>query len=110
MVRKDFQKLARQRLQDANVLLRAGCSSGAYYLTGYAVECALKACIAKKTLRCEFPDKELAGKCHTHELTELLATAGLKLQYDKDIKIDPRLEANWAMAKDWKVTTRYSLA
>jgi HEPN domain-containing protein len=33
------------------VLLEAGLYAGAYYLAGYAVECALKACIAKKTAR-----------------------------------------------------------
>jgi len=38
-------------------LLRLGLFDGAYYLAGYAVECALKACIAKGTQRFEFPDK-----------------------------------------------------
>jgi HEPN domain-containing protein len=49
--------MAMVRLKEANVLLRLGLSDGAYYLAGYAVECALKACIAKGTRRYEFPDK-----------------------------------------------------
>jgi len=37
--------------------MQAGFFDGAYYLAGYAVECAIKACIAKGTRRYEFPDK-----------------------------------------------------
>jgi HEPN domain len=56
--RKDFQELAKVRLKEANALFRLGLYDGAYYLAGYAVECALKACIAKGTRRYEFPDKK----------------------------------------------------
>jgi HEPN domain-containing protein len=41
--RRDFQELALVRLNEAKVLLDAGHFDGAYYLAGYAVECALKA-------------------------------------------------------------------
>jgi len=47
-------------------------TDGAYYLAGYAVECALKACIAKKTQRHEFPDKRRVDASHTHNLIQLL--------------------------------------
>ena len=47
--RRDLRELALLRLKEAQVLLANGCWSGAYYLAGYAVECALKACIAKGT-------------------------------------------------------------
>jgi HEPN domain-containing protein len=49
MNRTDFQELAEERLEDARPLLDAGRFSGAYYLAGYAVECALQACIARLT-------------------------------------------------------------
>jgi HEPN domain-containing protein len=49
MNRADFQQLAELRLQDAEALLQAGRYEAAYYLAGYAIECALKACIAKRT-------------------------------------------------------------
>jgi hypothetical protein len=45
--RRDFKSLADLRIEDARLLLRSGRQQGAYYLCGYAVECALKACIAK---------------------------------------------------------------
>jgi HEPN domain-containing protein len=56
MNRGDFQELSIIRLQDAKILLDNKCYDGAYYLSGYVVECALKACIAKKTREHDFPN------------------------------------------------------
>ena len=50
---------------------------GAYYLVGYAVECGLKACIAKLTKAEEFYDKNLARKIFQHNLAELANYARL---------------------------------
>ena len=55
MDRRDLQALSRIRINEAKGLLSLGLHDGAYYLAGYAVECALKACIAKETKRHEFP-------------------------------------------------------
>ena len=49
LTRSDFQQLADVRAAEAAALLAAGRWDGAYYLAGYAVECALKACVAKLT-------------------------------------------------------------
>lgn len=57
MDRKGLQELSNVRLKEAKALLKVGMADGAYYLAGYAVECALKACIAKETRRYDFPDK-----------------------------------------------------
>jgi HEPN domain-containing protein len=65
--RQDFQRLAGMRLRDARVLMRNGNLEAAYYLTGLAVECALKACIAKNTKRYDFPPNQTALKeIYTH--------------------------------------------
>jgi hypothetical protein len=53
--RRDFQVLAEMRAQEAGVLAKNGNEEGAYYLGGIAIECALKACIAKRTKRHDFP-------------------------------------------------------
>ena len=58
MRRKDLQKLALIRLRESEVLLRNKCYHGSYYLSGYVIECALKACIAIKIKRYEIPDKQ----------------------------------------------------
>lgn len=55
MVRRDFQDLATVRIREAESLLAAGLFDGAYYLAGLAVECALKACIAKATQQYDSP-------------------------------------------------------
>ena len=52
MNRRDLQQLADDRVLDAEALLNAGRWAAAYYLSGYAVECALKARIARQTMKC----------------------------------------------------------
>jgi len=70
MNRSDFKKLAKVRLKDAQALLEKGCYSGAYYLAGYAVECGLKACIAKQTREFDFPpDRKVIDAVYIHDLT-----------------------------------------
>ena len=108
MNRTDLQELARQRLRDARVLLRHGRYAGAYYLAGYAVECALKACIAKQTRRHDFPDKNAVTKTHTHDLSELVRLAGLKSTLDKKAASDKAFELNWGLVKDWEASDRYN--
>src|ERR1700728_881454 len=94
--RKDFQRLAELRAKEAATLSKTGNQQGAYYLAGFAVECALKACIAKKTRRHEFPaDKEYAGKVYTHNLDQLLKLAHLDAQLDSDMEGQPKLADNW---------------
>jgi HEPN domain-containing protein len=56
--RKGLQDLSKLRLNEAEALLRSNHPDGAYYLAGYAVECALKACISKRTQRYDFPDRQ----------------------------------------------------
>jgi HEPN domain-containing protein len=106
--RADFQRLANERLADAKALLAAKRWTAAYYLAGYAVECGLKACIAKRTKPEEFPDRVFAEKCWTHHLPQLLGLAGLKPVLDADIAADPILLGNWETTKDWTEASRYS--
>src|ERR1035438_10042229 len=70
MDRKDLQELSKVRLKESAALLKAGLFDGAYYLAGYAVECALKACIAKETRRFEFPDKKRVDSSYSHRSEE----------------------------------------
>ena len=70
MNRKDFHQLAELRLKEARALLAAEFPDGAYYLAGYAVECGLKACIAKRTREHDYPDKKLVNKSYTHDVED----------------------------------------
>jgi hypothetical protein len=107
MNRSDFQQLATARPRDAEVLLNNGCYDGAYYLLGYAVECALKACIAKLTKQYDFPDKDIVNRSYTHKLDVLLNVSGLLPEFDKESKANPSFAINWAIIKDWNESTRY---
>ncbi len=106
--RRDFQRLAEIRAKEAATLAKTGNQQGAYYLAGFAVECALKACIAKKTRRHDFPaDKDYAGKVYTHNLDQLLKLAHLEAQLYEDIETRPQLGANWNIVRDWRIDCRY---
>jgi hypothetical protein len=107
MHRSEFQTIAKLRVSEAQVLLDAGCFPGAYYLIGYAMECALKSCVARQIRRCEFPDKKLAIEAHTHDLEKLVRVAGLVQQFEADRRANPALELNWAITKDWSEIARY---
>lgn len=78
MNRVDLQKLAIVRIREAKILFDSGEHSGAYYLAGYAVECALKACFAKGVQRYDFPEKDKVSKIFTHRLREIAKLAGLE--------------------------------
>ncbi len=109
MNRVGFQEISKIRRREASILLNAGHYQGAYYLVGYAVECALKACVAKQTKRHDFPDKKFAEEVYTHDLEKLVKKAGLAPDFDRDKNSDPLLAVNWAVVKDWKETARYDL-
>jgi HEPN domain-containing protein len=106
--RTDLQQLAEERVRNAKVLLAAKQWSAAYYVAGYAVECGLKACIAKGVKAEEFPDRAFADKCWAHDLKQLVVVAGLKEQFALDKAADTDLAANWECVKDWTEARRYA--
>ena len=105
--RKDLQFLARTRLVEARTLLKAGLPDGAYYLAGYAVECALKACIARATRRYEFPDKKSVDAGHTHNLRELIKVANLELARLEEARKYPDFRNRWDLVQKWSEQSRY---
>lgn len=107
MNRNEFQELSRLRRKEAWSLLRARLYPGAYYLTGYAVEAALKASIAKRTRRHDFPDQNLAKSAWVHKLQGLVKVAELWPELEKEMNANPSLQLNWAEVKDWSVESRY---
>lgn len=100
MNRKDLQSLARIRLAEAKTLLAAGHPDGAYYLAGYAIECAFKACIAKETQRHDFPDKKRVDASYTHSLKDLIKAARLESAYSEEVKRDSLFGDNWEVVRE----------
>ena len=105
--RRRLRELVQTKLSDVNVLIKGKRYDGAYYVCGYVVECALKACIAKQTKRGDFPDKNTVDASYTHNLTRLVGIAGLQSKLDEDAAADKTFEQNWAIVKDWSENSRY---
>jgi HEPN domain-containing protein len=106
MNRKVFQQLAALRLREAKLLLSASAPDGAYYLAGYAVECALKACIAKFTQQHDFPDKARANRSHTHNLKDLIGVAGLEDAHFEAMR-QYEFSRRWDIVAQWNEGSRY---
>ena len=109
MNRTDLQKLSNARIREAQILFAAEEYSGAYYLAGYAVECALKACIAKTVQRHDFPDKTLAQDSYVHDLNKLVRLADPDSALASALRLNPRLGSSWNVAKSWTEQSRYSI-
>lgn len=113
MDRKGLESLAQERLGDAEALLGLGRWSAAYYLCGYAVECALKSCVLKylgesdKVFGDETYLKRLAG-CWTHDLAKLVNLAGLDAEFGVARGANPALKTFWEKTIEWNETSRYS--
>jgi HEPN domain-containing protein len=107
--RTDFQVLAEKRLTDSRVLFENGCFDGSYYLAGYVVECALKACIAKHTKEYDFPrERKFVESVYSHDLKGLLIPAGLAALFDRLDTTDKPLAVKWNVVKDWTEQSRYA--
>jgi HEPN domain-containing protein len=106
MNRSDFQRLAKVRLREAKLLLVANAPDGAYYLAGYAVEFALKACIAKSVQQHDFPDKVRANRSHTHNVRELIGVAGLKDAFEEAVR-QYEFSRRWDIMIQWNEESRY---
>ena len=109
MNRSDLQKLSRLRVAEARALFRAGQFSGAYYLAGYAVECALKACIARQTQKYDFPDKNRAIESYVHSPARLLKAADLERDLQSEVAMDVLLRASWDFVVNWTEASRYRI-
>lgn len=107
MNRQDLQQLAEDRILDAQALLDAGRWSAAYYLAGYAVECALKACVAKMTREYDFPDIQRARSSYTHSLGNLVVVAKLNKEHQVQLARSAVFRDNWLNVKDWNEQSRY---
>ena len=109
MNRAELQQLAEDRLLDAQALLAAGRWSGAYYLAGYAVECALKSCVLAYIIKTGviFDDKKYAEKCWTHDIEALVKLADLEAARGVAIAANGLLSSNWSVVGDWWEGARY---
>jgi hypothetical protein len=98
---RDLRKLAKGRLEDAEVLRRGNRYDGTVYLCGYAVELALKARICKTLKWSEFPDDNTKYRSlRTHDLEVLLHLSGIEAEV-------AQLKAEWSIVMQWNAVLRY---
>lgn len=109
MNRAELKQLAADRIEDARVLLEGNRWTASYYLVGYAVETALKACILRfvEETGVIFKDKKFAEKCWTHRFDELVKQANLQPTLDRDVEANPGLGGFWGVARAWSEVSRY---
>lgn len=102
-----FQELSEKRLREAQALLGLAEYDGAYYLAGYAAECALKAVITKSLPAATLPPLKLIKDVYVHKLDDLLKLSGLKGRLEADDKVFPGLMASWTVVSAWSEEKRY---
>jgi hypothetical protein len=108
--RDKLREISEHRIQEAEALLREKMWTGAYYLVGLAVECALKSCLAGSVKEYDFPDKDFVNQIYVHNLKKLFElNVVLWAQLQSDMKADSRLGVNWSTIKDWDDGKRYDL-
>jgi HEPN domain-containing protein len=105
--RGEYRRLAAVRLLDAQALLRARRYDGAYYLAGYVVECALKACIARQFRAGNIPARGSVDRLYIHDLRRLLDLADLKRAWDREAQADAQFAARWQTVQAWTESSRY---
>ena len=109
ITKKDLETLSETRLDDSVQLFQIARYSAAYYLSGYAIELGIKACIAGLFQANTIPEKSFVNAVYSHRLDELLGLTGIKREFQDDMKNDPALSAAWGVASKWTETSRYSM-
>ncbi len=113
MNQAELQLQAEERIKDASALIKEQRWSFAYYVAGYAVECALKSAVLQRmTLTGSvFKDKKFAEKCFTHKFEDLVDLAGLRNELHARFAVSTAANdgfvANWGVACAWTESSRY---
>ena len=97
--------LAESRAEEALALLGSGHYSGAYYLSGYAIECGIKAVLTKSLASHTLPHYKAAEKVHIHRLADLMGMTGLTPAIAADRVVGP----SWIVVQSWSEQARYRL-
>lgn len=108
----DLRALAETRVREATVLLGAGETSGAYYLAGYALECALKAVITRAVAAYALPERDelkVLSDAFVHDLDRLVELAGLTQALVAETSGNSSFREYWSVAKEWTESSRYEV-
>jgi hypothetical protein len=107
--RADLQELTKERILDAKALIRGKRWSFAYYVSGYAIECALKSCLLARMIHTGwvFQDGAKLQDCLTHDFDKLIRLSGLTTDHNARLAASSTFATNWNRVDAWAVTDRY---
>ncbi|MGF9648707.1 hypothetical protein AAIH32_12065 [Pseudarthrobacter oxydans] len=105
----DMRELSRRRVAEAGSLLQGEHWSGAYYLAGYAVECALKACILSSVRKYHMPEKTAINDSYSHDIEKLARIAGITSALQARQQSDTAFAVNWRLVTEWSEASRYEI-
>jgi HEPN domain-containing protein len=104
--KKEIKKIARARLEEAEVLAASRRYEGAIYLCGYAVELGLKARICKTLKWSGYPSSNNEFNKYrsfkTHDLDVLLHLTGI------EDRVKSLLFVEWSAVTEWDPESRYN--
>lgn len=117
---QEIRALAKQRLEEAQILYKNGMCDGAFYLSGYSVELMLKAKICERLGIPNLFDEtnsdvnsikgigDIKRTLKTHNLFTLLIFSSLKVKFDNDKATNKDLAlANSLLFNAWDENVRY---
>src|SRR5436309_1115064 len=105
--------MAEERILDAAALLAGNRWAFAYYVAGYAVECALKACLLARMIHTGwvFQERVRVDECLTHDFGKLIQIADLTAELNANLAASAaaggEFVTHWGTVLLWKVTSRY---
>lgn len=104
-----LRKMVKERILDAESLLKDQRWAYAYYVAGYAVECGLKSCVLSRMVVTGgvFTNKKFAEWCWTHDFMELVKHAGLESELASHKAANSAFAIFWDVAVLWEETSRY---
>ena len=105
--RNELKSISKTRLKEVKALYNNQLYDGATYLSGYAVETALKARICN-ILDSDYPDTgDIARVYLTHKFDILVKLGGLQKKLEIELNSNINFKANWSLVTSWKETFRY---
>ena len=104
----DLLRDARAKLTSGRQLFDAGSHGDAYYISGYAVELALKAVLAHRYYGGVWSKNRRSRRHFSHDLLFLLIEANLKGALDERGSMDGDFALNWTTVKDW-ISPRFNI-
>lgn len=102
-----YRALAQTRIREARVLLRAQEFDGAYYLAGYAVECAIKAIVVSSIPAGVLLSPKAAQQLYTHDIKKLADHAELHSKLKTEAS--ERQRVSWTTIIAWSEQRRYQI-